>query len=368
MTGEETKRQNRLSQDEAPDDDLTGGRSLRRSSDASLAASQPEVVVITGASAGVGRATVRAFARRGAHVGLLARGHDGLEGARREVEELGGRALVVPTDVADAGQVERAAEAVEREFGSIDIWINNAMVSVFSPVKKMRPEEYRRVTEVTYLGVVYGTLAALKRMLPRDRGVIVQVGSALAYRGIPLQSAYCAAKHAIQGFCDSLRSELIHDESNVRVAMVQLPAMNTPQFSWVKSRLPRKPQPVPPIYQPEVGAEAILFAAYNDRREMYVGYPTVEAIIGDKIAPGFADWYLARNGYDAQQTDESVESDRRDNLWEPVPGDHGARGTFGDRASASSPQFWANMNRDWLAMAGAGLAGFALGAFFRRRR
>src|SRR5256714_8626574 len=328
---------------------------------------KPEVVVITGASAGLGRATARAFAREGAHIGLLARGRDGLEGARRDVERLGGRALILPTDVADADQVERAAEAVEREFGPIDIWVNNAMVSVFSPVKEMEPEEYRRVTEVTYLGVVYGTLAALKRMLPRDRGVIVQVGSALAYRGIPLQSAYCAGKHAIQGFVDSLRCELLHDKSRVRVTMVQLPAMNTPQFSWVKSRLPRKPQPVPPIYQPEVGAEAILFAAHNDRREMYVGYPTVEAIIGDKVAPGFADWYLARNGYDAQQTDEPVEPDRRDNLWEPVPGDHGAHGTFGDRADASSPQLWASMNRNWLMMAGAGLAGFALGVFFKRK-
>ena len=326
------------------------------------------MVVITGASAGVGRATVRVFAREGAHVGLLARGREGLEGARREVEELGGHALVVPTDVANAEQVERAAEAVEREFGPIDIWVNNAMVSVFSPVKEMTPEDYRRVTEVTYLGVVYGTLAALKRMLPRDRGVIVEVGSALAYRGIPLQSAYCAAKHAIQGFVDSLRSELIHDESNVRVTMVQLPAMNTPQFSWVKSRLPRKPQPVPPIYQPEIGAEAILFAAHHERREMYVGYPTVEAIIGDKIAPGFADWYLARSGYDAQQTDEPVESDRRDNLWDPVPGDHGAHGTFDDCASASSPQLWASMNRNWLAIASAGLAGLALGIFFKRKQ
>ena len=328
--------------------------------------SKPEVVIITGASGGVGRATARAFAREGAYVGLLARGQDGLEGARRDVEKLGGRALVVPTDVADADAVERAAEMVERELGPIDIWINNAMVSVFSPVKEMRPEEYKRVTEVTYLGYVYGTLAALKRMLPRDRGVIVQVGSALAYRGIPLQSAYCAAKHAVQGFVDSLRSELIHDHSNVRVTMVQLPAMNTPQFSWVKSRLPRKPQPVPPIYQPEVGAEAVLFAARNDRREMYVGYPTVEAIVGDKIAPGFADWYLARNGYEAQQTDEPVGADRRDNLWEPVPGDHGAHGLFDDRASASSPQLWANINRNWLAMAGAGLAGLAVGLFFNR--
>jgi NAD(P)-dependent dehydrogenase (short-subunit alcohol dehydrogenase family) len=328
--------------------------------------SKPEVIVITGASAGVGRAAARAFAREGAYVGLLARGRDGLEGVRRDVEELGGRALVVPTDVADADAVERAAEMVERELGPIDIWINNAMVSVFSPVKEMKPEEYKRVTEVTYLGYVYGTLAALKRMLPRDRGVIVQVGSALAYRGIPLQSAYCAAKHAIQGFVDSLRSELIHDHSNVRVTMVQLPAMNTPQFSWVKSRLPRKPQPVPPIYQPEVGAEAVLFAARNDRREMYVGYPTVEAIVGDKIAPAFADWYLARNGYEAQQTDEPVGPGRRDNLWEPVPGDHGAHGLFDSRASASSPQLWANINRNWLMMAGAGLAGLAVGLFFNR--
>jgi NAD(P)-dependent dehydrogenase (short-subunit alcohol dehydrogenase family) len=322
---------------------------------------KPEVVVITGASAGIGRAVARAFAREGAHLGLLARGLDGLQATRLEVERLGGRALALPADVADADAVERAAETVEQEFGPIDIWINNAMVSVFSPVKQMKPEEYRRVTEVAYLGYVYGTLAALKRMLPRDRGVIVQVGSALAYRGIPLQSAYCGAKHAIQGFCDSLRSELIHDKSSVRVTMVQLPAINTPQFSWVKSRLPRKPQPVPPIYQPEVAAEAILFAARNDRREMYVGYPTVEAIVGDKIAPGFADSYLAKNGYDSQQTHEPVESDRKDNLWEPVPGDHGAHGTFDDRASDTSPQLWASMNRNWLLMAGASLMGLAAG-------
>lgn len=334
--------------------------------ESSVRTRRPETVVVTGASAGVGRAIVRAFAREGAHIGLLARGRDGLEAARQEVEDLGGKALVMPVDVADAQGIEHAAEAIERAFGPIDIWINNAMVSVFSPVKKMLPEEYKRVTEVTYLGVVYGTLAALKRMLPRDRGVIVQVGSALAYRGIPLQSAYCAAKHAIQGFNDSLRSELIHDKSHVRVTMVQLPAMNTPQFSWVKSRLPRKPQPVPPIYQPEIGADAVLFAAHNDRREMYVGYPTVEAIVGDKIAPGFADWYLARNGYDAQQTTDPVEPDRRDNLWEPLAGDHGAHGTFGDRAITSSPQLWASKNRKWLTIAGAGLTAFAIGTFLKR--
>jgi NAD(P)-dependent dehydrogenase (short-subunit alcohol dehydrogenase family) len=333
----------------------------------SLKPSQPKVVVVTGASAGLGRAIVRAFAQEGAHIGLLARGPDGLEGARRDVEDLGGQALVIPVDVADAEAIERAAEQVEQTFGPIDIWINNAMVSVFSAVKEMTPPEYKRVTEVTYLGVVYGTLAALKRMLPRDRGVIVQVGSALAYRGIPLQSAYSAAKHAIQGFNDSLRSELIHDQSNVRVTMVQLPAMNTPQFSWVKSRLPRKPQPVPPIYQPEIGAEAIVFAAYNDRREIYVGYPTIEAVIGNKIAPGFADFYLARNGYKAQQTDEPVEPDRRDNLWEPVPGDHGAHGTFGDRAKTSSPQLWLNKNRNWLAIAGVGLVGVLLGASIKKK-
>lgn len=329
---------------------------------------QPEVVVVTGASAGLGRAIVRAFAREGAHIGLLARGRDGLEGTRGEVESLGGKALVIPVDVADAEGIEQAAEAVEQEFGPIDIWINNAMVSVFSPVKKMTPEEYKRVTEVTYLGAVYGTLAALKRMLPRDRGVIVQVGSALAYRGIPLQSAYCAAKHAIQGFCDSLRSELIHDGSNVRVTMVQLPAMNTPQFSWVKSRLPNKPQPVPPIYQPEIGADAVLFAAHHNRREMYVGYPTVEAIIGDKIAPGFADWYLARNGYEAQQTDEPVETDRRDNLWEPVPGDHGAHGTFGNRATSSSQQLWFSKNRKWLMLVTGGLAGLLIGVLINNKQ
>jgi len=297
---------------------------------------RPEVVVITGASAGVGRATVREFARRGARIGLLARGRDGLEAARREVEDMGGRAPALPTDVADADRVEAAATEIEEKFGPIDIWTNNAMTSVFPPVKEMRPEEFKRVTEVTYLGVVYGTLAALKRMLPRDRGVIIEVGSALAYRGIPLQAAYCGAKHAIQGFVDSLRCELLHDKSNVRVTMVQMPALNTPQFRWVKSRLPHKAQPVPPIFQPEVAARAIHYAAHHDRRELYVGMPTIEAIVGNKVAPGLLDHYLARTGYESQQTDEPADPNRPNNLWEPVPGDHGAHGVFDDRASDHS--------------------------------
>lgn len=304
-----------------------------------------QVVVITGASAGVGRATVRAFARHGADIGLLARGVEGLEAARREVEAEGGRALVLPADVADAGQVEAAAERVERELGPIDVWVNNAMVSVFSPVKELQAEEVKRVTEVTYLGVVYGTLAALKRMLPRDRGAIVQVGSALAYRGIPLQAAYCGAKHAIQGFTESLRCELLHDGSRVHVAMVQLPAMNTPQFDWVKSRLPREPQPVPPIYEPEIAADAILWAAMHRRRELSVGAPTVAAIVGNKIASGLFDRYLARTGYDSQQTDQPADRDRPDNLWAPLPGDHGAHGRFASRSTTSSPQAWVNEHR-----------------------
>ena len=328
----------------------------------------PEVVVITGASAGVGRAAARAFAVQGAHIGLLARGRDGLDGCRRDVEERGGRALALPTDVADPGQVEAAAAAVEATFGPIDVWVNNSMVSVFSPVKEMRPEEYRRVTEVTYLGTVYGTLAALRRMLPRDRGTIVQVGSALAYRGIPLQSAYCAAKHAIQGFCDSLRCEMIHDHSRVKLTMVQMPALNTPQFGWVKSRLPRKAQPVPPIYQPEVAADAIVWAAHHPRRELEVGLPTVEAIVGNYVAPGFLDWYLARTGFAAQMTDEPADPDRPHNLWEPVAGDHGAHGAFDERARERCPQLWVSKHRNWLALAGLGLAGLACASLLGRPR
>jgi len=327
-----------------------------------------EVVVVTGASAGVGRATVREFAKRRAHIALLARNRTALQRARLEVEEAGGRALVFPLDVADAEAVEAAAAEIEQQFGAIDIWINNAMVSVFSPVKAMSAAEFKRVTEVTYLGTVYGTLAALRRMAERDRGVILQVGSALAYRSIPLQAAYCAAKHAVRGFNDSLRCELLHDKSRVKLIMVQLPALNTPQFSWVKSRLPREPQPVPPIFQPEVAARAIYWAAHQKRAEVYVGWPTVKAIIGNKIAPRYADRYLARHGYDAQQTEERAKPGRRDNLWHAVPGDHGAHGGFDERAKLFSGQFWLNKNRRWLALAGLGLAGAALAATRGGRR
>lgn len=327
--------------------------------------SNSEVVVITGASAGVGRATVQAFAKRGASIGLLARGTKGLEGAKRDVEQLGGRALVLPTDVAHADQLEAAAHEIEQQLGPIDIWINDAMASVFSPLKEMTPEEFHRVTEVTYLGTVYGTMAALRRMLPRNRGTIVQVGSALAYRSIPLQSAYCGAKHAIRGFTNSLRSELLHDHSRVHVTMVHLPAVNTPQFSWVKSRLSRKGQPVPPIYQPEIPAEAIYWAAHHRRRELYVGWPTVKAILGNKIAPGILDRYLARAAYSGQQTDEPRDPNQPDNLCEPLDGehgyDHGAHGSFDRRAESSSPELWAAENREWLGVLGAGLAGVGLG-------
>lgn len=313
--------------------------------------SDSEVVVVTGASAGVGRATARAFGQRGACVGLLARGERGLEGARRDVEAAGGTALMVPTDVADSDQVEDAAAQVEAEFGPIDLWVNDAMTSVFSRVEEMAPEEYRRVTEVNYLGFVNGTLAALDRMSERDRGTIIQVGSALAYRGIPLQSAYCGSKHAIQGFTESLRSELIHDNSDVQVTMVQLPAMNTPQFEWVKSRLPKKPQPVPPLYQPEVAADAIVWAADHDRDELWVGMPTVKAIIGNRLAPRRLDRKLAQGAWDSQMTDEPDPPDRVHNLWDPVDEDrdHGAHGRFDNRARRQSYQLWASTHRTWLA-------------------
>jgi short-subunit dehydrogenase len=278
-------------------------------------------------------------------VALLARGTEGLDGARREVERYGRRALVCPLDIADANAVEEAAEQIERQLGPIDVWVNNAMNSVFSPVKEMTASDYKRVTEVTYLGQVYGALSALKRMLPRNRGSIIFVGSALAYRGIPLQSAYCGAKHAIEGFFDSLRTELMHDGSKVKVSMVQLPAMNTTQFKFVKSRLPRKPRPMGTIYQPEVAAEVIEYASRNHRREYYVGWPTVKAIVGNKVAPWYADWVLARNGYDGQMTDEPEDAARKNNLWEPLPGDHGAHGTFDDKSKDFSLVTWASMHK-----------------------
>ena len=314
-----------------------------------------EVVVVTGASAGVGRAVVRAFARDRASVALIARGREGLEAAGKEVEAEGGRALLLPVDVADAAAVEQAAENVEATFGPIDVWVNNAMTSIFAPFKEVSIDEFRRVTEVTYLGVVHGTMAALRRMLPRDRGAIVQVGSALAYRGIPLQSAYCGAKHGIQGFTESLRAELLHDKTNVHLAMVQLPAMNTPQFDWVLSRLPRKPKPVPPIYQPEVAAEAILWAARRRRSEMWVGGSTVATLIANRIFPRALDRYLGRWGYRSQLTDRPESPDRPANLWEPVEGDWGAHGDFDDRAHGRSFQLWATMHRR--ALVAAGLAG-----------
>jgi NAD(P)-dependent dehydrogenase (short-subunit alcohol dehydrogenase family) len=299
---------------------------------------------------------------------VLARDPERLEATARELRECGVRSLALPVDVASADEVERAAARIEAELGPIDVWINNAMVSVFSPVKEMTPEEFKRVTEVTYLGYVYGTLAALRRMLPRNRGRIIQVGSALAYRGIPLQSAYCAAKHAVQGFTESLRCELLHDGCDVTISMVQMPALNTPQFSWVKSRLPRTPRPVPPIFQPEVAAEAIYFAAHHDRGELWVGWPAMKAILGNRAIPRLLDRYLARTGFDSQQTGEPVDPNRRDNLWEPVDDaeDRGAHGSFDGRSRPRSYQWLANANRGKLALTGAALVALAGTAALRR--
>jgi short-subunit dehydrogenase len=316
-------------------------------------ANNQEVVVITGASAGVGRATAREFGKHGARVALLARNEEGLEGARKEIEAASGKALPIPTDVSDPDQVEAAAERVEEEFGPIDVWVNDAIAVIFAPFKEISPEDFKRSTEVCYLGAVYGTKAALKRMLPRDRGTIVQVGSALSYRAIPLQSAYCGAKHAMRGFTDSVRTELMHDKSNVHITMVQLPAVNTPQFNVSKTALPKHPQPVPPIYQPEVPAEAIYWAAHHKRREVFVGASSVAVILGNKLVPGLATRYLARTGYSSQQTNEPVDPNRPNNLYEPVPGDHGAHGNFDKQAHESSPQLWATKHRRALLTAAA---------------
>jgi len=326
-----------------------------------------KVVVITGASAGVGRATAHAFGARGADVALIARGREGLEAAAAEVEARGGRALVLTADVSDAKAIDAAAERVEETYGPIDVWVNNAMTSVIGPVSQLTAGEFRRVTEVTYLGVVHGTLSALRRMLPRDRGAIVQVSSTLAYRGIPLQAPYCAAKHAIQGFNDSLYCELLHEESNVRLCAVNLPAMNTPQFRWVRNHMPRKLQPFGAIYEPEVAAEAIVWASEHGRRELNVGWGTSQAIIANSFAPALLDRHLARIGYDKQQTQEPEDPDRRDNLFEPLPGDGGTHGVFGDRAKASSPQLWANTHRGIAAAAVAVLAIAGIGSLLNRR-
>ncbi|MEV6844186.1 SDR family oxidoreductase [Actinoplanes sp. NPDC051411] len=319
------------------------------------------VSVVTGASGGIGRATARALAARGDAVALLARGEDGLAAAAEDVRRAGGIPLPLEVDVADFAAVDEAAEQVEKDLGPIDLWVNDAFSSVFARFADIDMAEFRRTTEVSYLGYVHGTKAALNRMLPRDRGVIVQVGSALAYRGIPLQSAYCGAKHAIQGFNESLRVELMHDKRNVHVTMVQMPAVNTPQFSWVLSRLPRKAQPVPPIYQPEVAAKAVLYAAdHPKRREYWVGGSTAGTLLANALAPGILDRYLARTGFDSQQTDERRDPGQPVNLWEPADGRHeadaGAHGEFDDKSTNRSFQLWASQHHGLLAAAGGALA------------
>ncbi|HEX5368019.1 MAG TPA: SDR family oxidoreductase [Dehalococcoidia bacterium] len=316
--------------------------------------SEHRVVAITGASAGVGRATAREFAMHGDNIGLIARGEERLEDARRELEGMGVRVSVAPADVADPDQLDGAAEKIEAELGPIDVWINNAMTSVFAPVWQITPEEFRRVTEVTYLGQVNGAMAALKRMKPRDRGVILHVGSALAFRGIPLQSAYCGSKHAIEGFVESLRTELEHEGSHVRVATAHMPAMNTPQFDWVKSKLSHRAQPVPPIFQPEIAAEALYWMANHDRPYLLVGLPTVATVWANRIAPSLTDRYLAKTGFESQQTQQMEDPDRPDNLWAPVSGHQAAHGRFDERSHGSSRQLFVSTHlKPLLAAVGA---------------
>jgi NAD(P)-dependent dehydrogenase (short-subunit alcohol dehydrogenase family) len=327
---------------------------------------EPRTVVVTGATSGVGRATAQAFGARRDRVALLARGRDGLDGASRDVEAAGGAAVAVPVDVADPDAVDEGASRVEEAFGPIDVWVNCAMASIFAFTWEIEPEEFRRATEVVYLGFVWGTQAALRRMRSRNHGTIVQVGSALAYRGIPLQAAYCGGKHAIQGFTESVRAELIHDQSDVHVTMVQLPGLNTPQFGSVRSRLPRRARPVAPVYQPEVAARAIVWASEHRRREVWVGGSTVATIIGNSLLPGVADRYLGKTNVKAQQTDQPEPPDRPDYLFEPLPGDRGAHGDFDGEAHPNSLQLWAATHRRGL-LAGAGLgAAAALGALLRR--
>jgi NAD(P)-dependent dehydrogenase (short-subunit alcohol dehydrogenase family) len=318
---------------------------------------KPQVVVVTGASAGVGRAVARRFAQAGACHGLIARDTERLKATQREIEAVGGRAVVLVGDVADPEAHERLAELTEEAFGPLDVWVNNAMASVYSLIWEMPPEEFKRVTEVTYLGVVYGTQAALRRMRPRNRGTIVQIGSSLAYRSIPYQSAYCAAKHAIHGFTDSLRSELRHDRSKIRLTMVQLPAINTPQFVWVKSRLPQAAKPPSPIYEPEVAADAVYWAAQHDRREVYLGYMTSLGIKVNKVLPGLLDRYLVNRSFG--KTDQPRDPAQPDNLWQPAPGNWGARGPFSDEAVAHSVQFELSKRRGLLLAVGATCAAVA---------
>jgi NAD(P)-dependent dehydrogenase (short-subunit alcohol dehydrogenase family) len=333
--------------------------------------SQALVVVVTGSSAGLGRAIAHGFAKRGASIGLIARNPEALQAAMEECEGFGGQALVLPVDVSDFGAVDAAATRVEEEFGPIDIWVNDAMVSVFSPVKEMEASDYKRVTDVLYLGFVHGTLAALKRMLPRDRGTIIQIGSALAYRSIPLQSAYCACKHAINGFTDSLRCELHHDKSNVKVTAVQMPAMNTTQFNWVKNRMPNDTQPVPPIYEPELAAEVVVAAglAKYPRREYWVGMPTVAAIIGQKFIPGLLDIYLGKTGYKSQQIpNEPKDPNAPNNLYDYVPGKHSARGKFADRSTMTSVEVGIVLHRNWFALGAAVVLATLGGTIVAKRR
>lgn len=324
-------------------------------------------VVITGGSAGLGRATAIAFAKRGARVAILARDTARLSEAEHEIAQYGGRTMALTVDVADADAVEAAAELIEAELGEIEVWVNSAMTTVFAPIEEISPAEFKRVTEVTYLGFVYGTMAALKRMRRRGRGTIVQVGSALAYRSIPLQSAYCGAKHAIRGFTDSLRSELIHERSRIHLTMVQMPALNTPQFDWCLSRMPRRSQPVPPIFQPEVGAEAIVWSATHRRRELYVGYPALKAIVGTQLFPGLGDLLAARQAWSGQMTKEPQPADSAANLFKPVRGEQATHGRFDNRSRAFSAELWLATHRSWLLTASLAMAGAVL-AMGRRKQ
>jgi NAD(P)-dependent dehydrogenase (short-subunit alcohol dehydrogenase family) len=326
-----------------------------------------EVVVLTGASGGVGRATARKFAAEGARIALIARGRRGLEATAREVEQAGGEPLVLPLDVSQHDQVEAAAASVEDAFGPIDVWINDAMVTVYAEFLDIEPDEFQRSTEVTYLGMVWGTRAALKRMMPRNRGSIVQVCSAMSYRGIPLQSPYCGAKHACKGFTESVLTELRHHKSKVRVSMIQLPGLNTPQFTWGRTKLPKQTMPVPPIYQPEIAADAVYYAAHHKRRQIYVGIPTVMNIIGERTAPWLLDRYLAKNGYQGQMTEHDLDPEGHDNLFDPVDEDRGAHGPFDDQAHSVSPQYELAKHRGKLLAAAGALAVGGAAAALRLR-